>query len=137
MVTLLNECLTMSILLVDVETVTQGSVVKRPSKLCKTPYVPDVLVNGEEILGHSLSLGCCGLVEPNANVLMTCMNTGVDGDKTSSSKKRVCSHRIDLSIYREECDEVVIGVNPKLGELIAEKALNNNCIMNLHQMIHM
>jgi DNA-binding sugar fermentation-stimulating protein len=131
MVTLLNECLTMSILLVDLETVTQGSVVKRPSKLCKTPYVADVLVNGEEILGHSLSLGCCGLVEPNANVLMTCMNTGVDGDKTSSSKKRVCSHRIDLSIYREESDEVVIGVNPKLGELIAEKALNNNCIANL------
>lgn len=122
----------MSILLIDLKSVEEGSVVKRPSKQCKTPYVADVrLETGEEILGHSLSLGCCGLVEPNTNVLMTNMNASVADDKTSPSRKRVCSHRIDLSLYREGDDQVVIGVNPKLGETIAEEALNNNCIANL------
>ena len=128
----------MSILLVDLESVEEGSVVKRPSKQCKTPYVADIrLENGEEILGHSLSLGCCGLVESNANVLMTNMNANnVDNDdKSALSRKRVCSHRIDLSVYREGDNEVVIGVNPKLGETIAEEALNRNCIANL-QNVH-
>lgn len=117
----------MSILLVDLETVVAGLVVKRPSRLCKTPYVADVMTGGEEVQGHSLSLGCCGLVEKNADVLMSVMNTC----KSSSSKKRVCSHRIDLSLYREGDNEVVIGVNPKLGETIAEEALKYNCIAYL------
>jgi DNA-binding sugar fermentation-stimulating protein len=118
----------MSILLLQLGDVFSGEVIKRPSKHCKTPYVADVqLENGEEILGHSLSLGCCGLADKGSSVLMTCPTS------SNTNKKSVCSHRIDLSLFRdlERNEEIVIGINPKLGENIAEQALKQNCIRNL------
>ena len=123
----------MSILLVDLKEVCRGEIVNRPSKKCKTPYVADVRIEMgqdqdqdqdevKEILGHSPSLGCCGLADKGAIVLMT---------KTSSSgsaKQPVCSYRIDLAIYKEDDKEIIVGINPKLGETIAEEALKQNCI---------
>lgn len=113
----------MSILLVDLKEVCRGEIVNRPSKKCKTPYVADVRIEmgqDQEILGHSPSLGCCGLADKGAIVLMT---------KTSgSSKQPVCSYRIDLAIYKEDDKEIIVGINPKLGETIAEEALKQNCI---------
>ena len=113
----------MSILLVDLKEVCRGEIVNRPSKKCKTPYVADVRIEmgqDEEILGHSPSLGCCGLADKGAIVLMT---------KTSGSAKQpVCSYRIDLAIYKEDDKEIIVGINPKLGETIAEEALKQNCI---------
>ena len=118
----------MSILLLQLGSVFTGEVIKRPSKQCKTPYVVDVQIeNGEEILGHSLSLGCCGLADKGSEVLMTIPQS------STSNKKAVCSHRIDLSLFRdlERNEEIVIGINPKIGENIAEEALKNNCMRNL------
>lgn len=118
----------MSILLLQLGDVFRGEVVKRPSKHCKTPYVADVQIeNGDEILGHSLSLGCCGLADKGSEVLMTIPQS------STSNKKAVCSHRIDLSLFRdlERNEEIVIGINPKIGENIAEEALKNNCMRNL------
>ena len=113
----------MSILLVDLKEVCRGEIVNRPSKKCKTPYVADVRIEmgqDEEILGHSPSLGCCGLADKGAIVLMT---------KTSGSTKQpVCSYRIDLAIYKEDDNEIIVGINPKMGETIAEEALKQNCI---------
>lgn len=113
----------MSILLVDLKEVCRGEIVNRPSKKCKTPYVADVRIEmgqDQEILGHSPSLGCCGLADKGAIVLMT---------KTSGSTKQpVCSYRIDLAIYKEDDKEIIVGINPKLGETIAEEALKQNCI---------
>ena len=57
-------------LLIKFDNVFQGNIVKRPSKSCKTPYVADVLLqDNSEILGHSPSLGCCGLADKDATVL--------------------------------------------------------------------
>ena len=121
----------MSILLVDLKEVCRGEIVNRPSKKCKTPYVADVRIEMgqdqdqdqdevQEILGHSPSLGCCGLADKGAIVLMT---------KTSGSTKQpVCSYRIDLAIYKEDDNEIIVGINPKMGETIAEEALKQNCI---------
>ena len=55
---------------------------------------------------------------------------------TSSNKKLVCSHRIDLAVYNETTADkqdvvTIVGINPKLGETIAEEALKRNCIQNL------
>ena len=113
----------MSILLVDLKEVCRGEIVNRPSKKCKTPYVADVRIEmdqDQEILGHSLSLGCCGLADKGAIVLMT--------PTSGSSKQPVCSYRIDLAIYKEDDKEIIVGINPKLGETIAEEALKQNCI---------
>ena len=104
----------MSILLLQLGDVFRGEVIKRPSKHCKTPYVADVQIeNGDEILGHSLSLGCCGLVDKGSEVLMTIPKS------SNSNKKAVCSHRIDMSLFRdlERNAEIVIGINPKLGKI--------------------
>jgi len=116
----------MSILLVDLENVYSGEIVKRPSQQCKTPYVADVqLQDGSTILGHSPSLGCCGLADKGATVLMT------RSKQNNTNKPTVCSHRIDLAIYKEHEREIIIGINPKIGETIAEEALKLNCIDNL------
>ena len=110
-------------LLIKFDNVFQGHIVKRPSKSCKTPYVADVLLSdNSEILGHSPSLGCCGLADKDATVLMT---------QLDNKKKQVCSHRIELAIVNENDHSMVVGINPKLGETIAEEALKRNFISSL------
>lgn len=107
----------------------EGYVVKRPSRHVKTPYVADVLVGDQkvydqkvgdqqkEILAHSPSLGCCGLADASAVVLMEANNKA--GNK--------CSHTICLSIK----DTQIIGINPKLAEQLVESALVKNCLSSL------
>ena len=50
-------------------------IISRPSKISKTPYVADIILNeniDNEIIyqAHSPSLGCCGLCEKECNVLI-------------------------------------------------------------------
>lgn len=121
----------MSILLVDLKEVCRGEIVNRPSKKCKTPYVADVRIEmgqEQEILGHSPSLGCCGLADKGAIVLMTKTSGSASTSSCGSTKQPVCSYRIDLAIYKEDDKEIIVGINPKLGETIAEEALKQNCI---------
>jgi len=113
-----------NIILHELENVVEGEVAKRPSKICKTPYVADVIINSEETLGHSPSLGCCGLVEKGSSVIMSRL----------MGTKNKCEYRIDLSIYKDLSfpdNETIVGVNPKLGEALVESALTNNCILGL------
>ena len=103
----------------------EGVVVKRPSRHVKTPYVADVQVKdqvydqvkGYEILAHSPSLGCAGLSDTDAIVLMEAVAR--DGNK--------CSHTICLSIK----DTQIIGINPKIAENLVESALTKNCLSTL------
>lgn len=108
----------------------EGKVIKRPSKFIKTPYVADVLINEnsetkrKEVISHSASLGCCGLADTNASVLLT--------EITTSSKKDVkCSHRIYLSIHKEGIHEEIIGIYPKLAEELVNIALRQNLLSAL------
>jgi len=105
----------------------EGTVVKRPSRMIKTPYVADVIINEKdktEVIAHSASLGCCGLADANAHVLLSEINT--------SSKKSVkCSHRIYLSIHKEGENEEIIGIYPKLAENLVESALKEGLLSSL------
>jgi len=108
--------------------VKRGLITSRPSKRCKTPYVADVILDGEEKeveeLCHSPSLGCCGLAEKGKQIILSEL----------SSEKTKCSHRVELAILREDKNperEIIIGINPKLGETIAELCLQKNCILGL------
>ena len=101
----------------------EGVVIKRPSQYCKTPYVADVQIEDKEIMGHSPSLGCCGLADKGATVLLSKIK--------SKSKNIKCSHRIEVGMYKENDKEVYIGINPKLGESIAENALLCGLIQGL------
>ena len=48
----------------------KGTIIKRPSAHIKTPYVADVTIENIEFLAHTPSLGCCGLADKGADVLM-------------------------------------------------------------------
>jgi len=115
--------------LYTIENLIEGSVIKRPSKLCKTPYVADILpVNSAtEVLGHTASLGCCGLADQGASILMAPV--------TKSNKKQTCQYSIFLSIIREPNkkinEEIIVGIHPKLAEELVEVALQNNLLNKL------
>jgi DNA-binding sugar fermentation-stimulating protein len=117
--------------MIQLEVLIEGLVIKRPSKFIKTPYVADVLINEnseiekKEVIAHSASLGCCGLADANARVLMSAMPPS----KTKNPVK--CSHRIYLSICKEGDNEEIIGIYPKLAETLAEAALNQNLLSSL------
>jgi len=103
----------------------EGTVLKRPSVYCKTPYVADVQIENEDILGHSPSLGCCGLADKGSAVILS----KLEGGKTKTS------HRLELSIQKEGEYTTIVGINPRLGESIAENALKANCISGLQNIL--
>lgn len=118
----------MSNILLKIDNLVEGTVVKRPSKYIKTPYVADVIPIKENskildtVLAHSASLGCCGLADAGASVLMTAI---VSKNKKETEKLH-CEYRIYLSILKEKNNEIIIGIYPKLAEELTENALKNN-----------
>ena len=110
-------------LLLKIENLIEGTVIKRPSKVIKTPYVADVLCD-VEVLAHTASLGCCGLADVGASVLMAPSNT-------KNSEKVKCSYKIYLSVFKEREKEIIIGIHPKLAEDLTESALKNGLLKRL------
>ena len=108
-------------ILYELPSLVEGSIVKRPSKHIKSPYVADVTYDGGEYLGHTPSLGCCGLVESGKQIYMY----KLDGPKTK------CDYRICISKLQEKGHTMYIGVAPKMAEKIAEEAIKQNLIQNL------
>lgn len=129
-----------------------GQIIKRPSKVCKTPYVADTVFfdqddenQGEinEFQSHTPALGCCGLCEKDSVVLLN----KIDEKK---NKKSVCSYRVELAVLDLKNDKnhkdfenlniintrkICVGINPKLAETIVEKCIQNNLIKNLTNVI--
>lgn len=99
-----------------------ATVVKRPSKICKTPYVADVRFDEDETsteyMAHTACLGCCGLVDAGEQVIMT----------DSINIKNKCKYRVMLAKGRERGITNIIGVNPKMAEDLVEIALQKNYI---------
>jgi len=113
-------------LLLKIDNLLEGTVIKRPSKIIKTPYVADVKCDeGEiDILAHTASLGCCGLADVGATILMA----------PSDNDKVKCSHKIYLSIFKENDKggyETIIGIHPKLAENLTESALKKGLLQRL------
>ena len=114
-------------MLYQIDNLIEGTIIKRPSKSIKSPYVADVLLKGDEttILAHSASLGCSGLAEAECNVLLA----KIESTKKNDDMK--CSHRIYLSIIKNGDSGEIVGVYPKFAEHIAESALKQNFISSL------
>ena len=103
----------------------RGEIIKRPSSICKTPYVADVkLQDGTMTLAHSTSLGCCGLADKGANVLMIPVN----------KSKNVCKFKIILSIREENGHTELIGIDTGLPERIVHTCLLNNYFPSLNNL---
>ena len=116
-------------LLYKLNNLIEGIVVKRPSKYIKTPYVADIKCTNTdiEVLGHTASLGCCGLADVNAKVLMTVSRETRVKTICKNNANMRCSHTIYLSIIQEQ----IIGIHPKLAENLTEAAINANVLMRL------
>jgi DNA-binding sugar fermentation-stimulating protein len=108
-------------LITKIDNLIPGVVVKRPSKIIKSPYVSDVVIDNTEILAHSASLGCCGLCEAGSTILLSPMK-----NKKSESKPNKCLYSAQLSIIHEKSNEIIIGVHPKLAESLVENCLIKN-----------
>ena len=108
-------------ILFTIDQLHKGVIIKRPSAHIKTPYVADVTVENIEFLAHTPSLGCCGLADKGAEVLM---------EKTEKTKT---NFRVQLAIFNEPEKNNIqyIGINPKLSETLVNNALLNNCFHNL------
>lgn len=112
--------------LLKLDNLIEGTVLKRPSKYIKTPYVADVIPihdensNNESVLAHSAALGCCGLADVGATVLMSSL------PQKKSTEKIHCEYRIYLSVKKEKNQEIIVGIYPKLAEDLTELALKNN-----------
>ena len=103
----------------------KGTVIKRPSSTCKTPYVADVLLEDNTlVLAHTTSLGCCGLADKDASVLMIKVE----------NKKNVCKYKILISVVEEKGNKEYIGIDTSLPEKIVKTCLENNCISSLNNL---
>ena len=108
-------------LVMKINELVEGTIVKRPSKLVRSPYVADVIINNNEILAHTASLGCCGLCEAGSSILFVPMKT-----KKSEADTKKCVYSAQLSILNEKNNEIIIGIHPKLAELLVENCLRKN-----------
>lgn len=103
--------------LYNITNVIEGLVIKRPSKIIKSPYVADITINDNSYLGHTPSLGCCGLANSGSMVLLSKL-----GEKTK------CDYRIELAKLNTG---IIVGIAPKLAEKIVSNALLKNLVQHL------
>jgi len=117
----------MAALMLKIDGLVDGTIVNRPSKTIKSPYVADILLHtlNTTILGHTASLGCCGLADREAQILMAPV------PKTNKNNKISCEFKVYLSVIRERGAEIVVGIHPKLAENLAESAIKNNLLSRL------
>ena len=117
--------------LLKIDNLIEGQIIKRPSKYIKTPYVADILYENEEVLGHTASLGCCGLADVNAIVLMTLSPESKIKTKPKNQANMKCTHTVYLSVLKNGENEQIIGIHPKLAETLTESALTSNLLSRL------
>ena len=117
--------------MLKIDNLIEGTVCKRPSAYIKTPYVADIIPLGKDdsILGHTASLGCCGLADVGATVLMAPVTSKKNDDKLH------CEYRVYLSIIKERGRETIVGIHPKLAEELVESALNKNLLSSLQNVL--
>ena len=118
-------------LLLKIDGLVEGVVVKRPSKFIKSPYVADIKLDTNEVLGHTTSLGCCGLADTGATIMMAPSVKPKVGKKEGEKKKLSCEYRVYLSVILERDTEIVVGIHPKLAEELVESALKANLLSRL------
>lgn len=122
----------MSSILFKLDNLFEGQVIKRPSYFIKSPYVADIQsIDGETIIAHTASLGCGGLSDTSASVLLAQSPEPKVKTKPKNRSGLKCTHTIYLAIVRERQQEIIIGIHPKLAETIVEQALSKNLLSKL------
>jgi DNA-binding sugar fermentation-stimulating protein len=112
-------------MIMKIDNLVPGTVTKRPSKIIKSPYVADVNINNTEFLAHTASLGCCGLCDTGASILLAPLN---NSKKSKNNKEDAvkCVYSAQLSVISEKGNEIIVGIHPKLAEQLVENCLIKN-----------
>ena len=122
----------MTSILLKLDNLFEGQVIKRPSYFIKSPYVADIqAIDGQAIIAHTASLGCGGLADKSASVLLAQSPEPKVKTKPKNQAGLKCTHTIYLAIIREREQEIIVGIHPKLAETIVENALSNNLLSKL------
>lgn len=90
-------------------------IINRPSKVSKTPYVADGIIEEDiHVQIHTPALGCCGLSDKDSTVLVT-----------KNPHPKICTHTAQISyIYEPKIQKnIYIGINPKLAEQLVNICL--------------
>jgi DNA-binding sugar fermentation-stimulating protein len=103
------------------ENLFRATIIKRPSKYIKSPYVGDIKLDDDdkEYLGHTPSLGCCGLAEKGSIVWVSKLN------------KKKCDYRIEVAEINTKEHIIYIGIAPKIAEQLTYNGLQYNLIQHL------
>lgn len=108
-------------ILFNVGPLEEASVIKRPSSICKTPYVADILLTSkvgppphETHLAHTPALGCGGLCEKECSILV------------APTKGNVCKYTAYFAILEKQHYNIYVCIYPKLAETAVETALKEN-----------
>lgn len=121
-----------SVILLKLDGLVEATVSKRPSYYVKSPYVADISLSNHTItaLAHTPSLGCCGLCEKGSTVLISEIVSS--NTKTSIPRNKAglkCEYTIWLSLIN---DTQIVGINPRLAEMLVDSAIKLNCIKALN-----
>lgn len=99
--------------------VREATIVNRPSRVIRSPYVCDLDIEGTCTLGHSPSLGCDGMVNKEQSVYVTKKTTGK------------CEYTVKFGIEKTPKQVQVVGVDPSFAEIAAHEILTNGMIGGL------
>tara|TARA_B100001175_G_C19489848_1_gene631992 strand:+ start:892 stop:1713 length:822 start_codon:yes stop_codon:yes gene_type:complete len=98
---------------------TTGKLVKRPSKIVKSPYIADIIINKEEHLAHCPALGISGLLNSSSKFLCS----------YNDSSNRKSKYTIELCyLPSTKTDCVLTSTNPNMGNKLFNSIINNNLI---------
>ncbi len=95
-----------------------ATVIARPSKVNKSPYLADIVLEGseEQVMAHTPALGCCGLIAPGRKVWVSAREgTGVS--------------KYTIYCAEDEGGQSIIGVHPTISNKIVYKMLTKEIIL--------
>ena len=118
-------------LLYNTKPLLKAKIINRPSASIKSPYVADIQLIDDDYdvidftiyLAHCPSLGCCGLSDNDAIVLVS--------ENNGNTKTK---YAVELCIFNETKNNTsitqYISLKPKTAEYISHELLKNNLIQN-------
>jgi len=94
------------------------TVINRPSKIIKSPYVADIrLEDGTKALCHSPGLGCCGLVAIGKTIYVS---------KAANPNSKT-AYTAQISESADSEGAYSIGIHPMVSQMVASKLLDKVC----------
>ena len=105
--------------ILTVPKVYETTVLDRPSKSIKSPYLADIVdpITKETVLAHTPALGCCGLIVSGSKVIVVAKNT-----------KAKSKYSIDFVVDEKK---YLIGVNPMYANTLVRNMIELKLIRGL------